>query len=120
MSTWKNRPSIVIIGIACHRDEDLVNYTTDEGRDLGSDLCHEPYQAGVTDWSDIVLHVQSSGHESRDDTFASGYDREEKRKIVRAEIARPDGHRVGFSSAGVSELAEFFAKEINEGNPCKI
>lgn len=112
MSSWKNRPSIITIPVACHRDEDLVNYMTDEGRELPSDLCHELYEAGIVDWGNIVLHVLSSGHESRDETFEGGWDREDERRLVCAEITLPDGTRRDFSVLAVKELAEFFAKQI--------
>lgn len=112
MPSWKNRPSLITIPVACHRDEDLVNYMTDEGRELPSDLCHELYEAGIVDWGNIVLHVLSSGYESRDENFEGGYDRDEERLLARAEIALPDGARRDFSAMAVKELAEFFAKQI--------
>jgi len=114
MSTWKNRPSTLTIEVAREFDEELnlVNYITSEGRAVGSEICAELHEAEVVDWGTIILHIESSGHESPDSTF-SGYDREENRKLVRAEIVRPDGFRKPFSNAAVLELAEFFIKEIS-------
>lgn len=76
MSSYKNRRSLITIPVACHRDEDLVNYMTDEGRELPSDLCHELYQAGVVDWrlarGDVRLDLREHGVADAEHGVAGG------------------------------------------------